>query len=74
MECSRARASTEKPDRRLLKEPRERDGGGNGEGWWIGKLFRKESRQEMEVYLAKDREVPRMTPSSWLARECLLGE
>lgn len=28
MECSRARVSTGKPDRRLLKEPRER--------WWCG--------------------------------------
>lgn len=25
MECSRARVSTGKPDRRLLKEPRERE-------------------------------------------------
>lgn len=30
------------------------------------KLFRKENRQGMEVNLAQHREVPRMTPSSWL--------
>lgn len=51
---------------------RERDG--NREEWWIEKLFREENRQRMEVYLAQDREVPRMTPSSWLAPGCLLSE
>lgn len=40
---------TEKIDRSYYSGgPRE--GGGNGEEWWIGKLLRKEIRQEMEVH------------------------
>lgn len=73
MECSRAERVPGTQTEGYWKS-QGRDGGGNGEGWWIGKLFRKENRQEMEVYLAQDREVPRMTPSSWLARGCLLSE
>lgn len=39
-----------------------REGSGNGEEWWIEKLFRAENRQGMEEYLAQDREVLRRNP------------
>lgn len=46
-----------------------REGSGDGEEWWIEKLFRAENRQGMEECLAQDREVLRRN-SGLLADAC----
>ena len=45
----RSRTRVQENQREGFRRSQGRDGGGNGEERWIGKIFRKENRQLMEM-------------------------